>query len=82
MVSEQKRILLGDALRPSIIRHRNITEGEVSSLNPNRYLDPDPLLLATAHGGNRGPQSEIQNPKFHALNQAVVQLVSHLFDRS
>jgi len=40
-----------------------------------RYLDPDPLLLATIHGGNSKPQDKIQNPKFHALNQAIVQLI-------
>lgn len=37
-----------------------------------RYLDPDPLLLATT----RGQEPNKQNPRFHALNQAIVQLVS------
>ncbi|KAF9006450.1 GPN-loop GTPase [Cyathus striatus] len=36
-----------------------------------RYLDPDPLLLASAPGR----ESNAQNPKFHALNQAIVQLI-------
>lgn len=36
-----------------------------------RYLDPDPLLLASARGGDPNPS----NPRFHALNQAIVQLV-------
>jgi len=39
---------------------------------PHRYLDPDPLLLATS----RGQEANISNPRFHALNQAIVQLVS------
>lgn len=36
-----------------------------------RYLDPDPLLLAT----RRGQEGNIENPRFHALNQAIVHLV-------
>jgi GPN-loop GTPase len=36
-----------------------------------RYLEPDPLLLATPRG--KAPNG--QNPRFHALNQAIVQLV-------
>jgi hypothetical protein len=40
-----------------------------------RYLDPDPLLLASA----RGQEVNSTNPRFHALNQAIVQLVSGLF---
>lgn len=39
-----------------------------------RFLDPDPLLLASAPG-SREEKSE-QNSKFHALNRAIVQLVS------
>lgn len=35
------------------------------------YLDPDPLLLAT----RRGYEGDIENPRFHALNQAIVHLV-------
>jgi GPN-loop GTPase len=38
-----------------------------------RYLDPDPLLLATTSGREPNPR----NPRFHALNQAIVQLVRH-----
>jgi len=38
-----------------------------------RYLDPDPLLLATTYG-EKGPASTA-NPRFHALNQAIVQLI-------
>jgi hypothetical protein len=64
------------------LRLDSITEGGASSLLPSRYLDPDPLLLATAHGGDRRPQNGIQNPRFHALNQAIVQLVSRSFHRS
>ena len=41
----------------------------------HRYLDPDPLLLATS----RGQEANISNPRFHALNQAIVQLVSDEF---
>ncbi|KAF9779533.1 GPN-loop GTPase [Thelephora terrestris] len=40
-----------------------------------RYLDPDPLLLSTTHGGGTRQQEKIQNPRFHALNQAIVQLI-------
>ncbi|KIK65340.1 hypothetical protein GYMLUDRAFT_159602 [Collybiopsis luxurians FD-317 M1] len=36
-----------------------------------RYLDPDPLLIATT----RGDKSDTINPRFHALNQAIVQLI-------
>ncbi|PPQ77290.1 hypothetical protein CVT25_010872 [Psilocybe cyanescens] len=36
-----------------------------------RYLDPDPLLLAT----RRGQEGNTPNPRFHALNQAIVQLI-------
>ncbi|KAF8231860.1 hypothetical protein L208DRAFT_1398192 [Tricholoma matsutake] len=39
--------------------------------NIARYLDPDPLLLASARGGDPNPS----NPRFHALNQAIVQLI-------
>ncbi|KAH8830806.1 GPN-loop GTPase [Flagelloscypha sp. PMI_526] len=34
-----------------------------------RYLDPDPMLLATTQS------QEPKNPKFHRLNQAIVQLI-------
>jgi hypothetical protein len=40
----------------------------------DRYLDPDPLLLAAPHGN--GDEVNSVNPRFHALNQALVQLVS------
>jgi hypothetical protein len=40
----------------------------------DRYLDPDPLLLAAPHGN--GDEVNTVNPRFHALNQALVQLVS------
>ncbi|KAF9498427.1 ATP-binding protein Fet5 [Pleurotus eryngii] len=36
-----------------------------------RYLDPDPLLLATT----RGQEASVPNPRFHALNQAIVHLI-------
>src|SRR5258708_2781127 len=39
-----------------------------------RYLDPDPLLLAAPRG--RGDETTPANVRFHALNQAIVQLVS------
>ncbi|KAJ7095317.1 GPN-loop GTPase [Mycena belliarum] len=39
--------------------------------NIARYLDPDPLLLASA----RGQEGDTANPRFHALNQAIVQLI-------
>ncbi|KAG6820102.1 hypothetical protein H0H93_005414 [Arthromyces matolae] len=39
--------------------------------NIARYLDPDPLLLATSYGSQANPS----NPRFHALNQAIVQLI-------
>jgi GPN-loop GTPase len=42
-----------------------------NSLIISRYLDPDPLLLMNS----RGQGSSTTNPRFHALNQAVVQLV-------
>jgi len=34
-----------------------------------RYLDPDPMLLAS------GEESNTTNPRFHTLNQAIVQLI-------
>jgi len=39
--------------------------------NIARYLDPDPLLIAPA----RGQEPTSSNPRFHALNQAIVQLI-------
>ncbi|KAF7301331.1 GPN-loop GTPase 3 [Mycena indigotica] len=39
--------------------------------NIARYLDPDPLLLVSA----RGQEGDTANPRFHALNQAIVQLI-------
>lgn len=42
-----------------------------SRKNIARYLDPDPLLLASSHGQEPNPS----NPRFHALNQAIVQLI-------
>ncbi|KAF8639447.1 hypothetical protein AX16_010302 [Volvariella volvacea WC 439] len=36
-----------------------------------RFLDPDPLLLASAPG----QESNVSNPRFHSLNQAIVQLI-------
>ncbi|THH14988.1 hypothetical protein EW146_g5427 [Bondarzewia mesenterica] len=37
-----------------------------------RYLEPDPLLLAAPRGQD---DANSINPKFHALNQAIVQLI-------
>ena len=48
-------------------------------LSLSRYLDPDPLLLSTAHGGNKRSEDKIHNPRFHALNQALVQLVGQRY---
>jgi hypothetical protein len=39
-----------------------------------RYLEPDPLLLAGPRS-TRGQTPGAENPRFHALNQALVQLV-------
>jgi hypothetical protein len=39
-----------------------------------RYLDPDPLLLASARDGH-DHVSETENSRFHELNRAIVQLV-------
>ena len=39
--------------------------------SPDRYLDPDPMLLATT----REQEGNTSNPRFHSLNQAIVQLV-------
>jgi hypothetical protein len=44
----------------------------------DRYLDPDPLLLAAPHGNGNGDEVNSVNPRFHALNQALVQLVSRV----
>ncbi|KAI0254266.1 ATP-binding protein Fet5 [Lactifluus subvellereus] len=41
--------------------------------NIAQYLDPDPLLLAAPHGN--GDEVNSVNPRFHALNQALVQLI-------
>lgn len=57
------------------ILHGNVSElySEATPiLTFRRYLDPDPLLLAT----RRGQEGDVSNPRFHALNQAIVQLVS------
>ena len=47
--------------------------GRRNRRNIARYLDPDPLLLVPEPG-----HEPIQNSKFHALNQALVQLVRPL----
>lgn len=39
----------------------------------HRFLDPDPMLLSVPYGG---AETNPINPRFHALNQAIVQLVS------
>jgi len=39
--------------------------------NLARFLDPDPLLLAALPG----QEANKSNPRFHALNQAIVQLI-------
>ncbi|EKM80352.1 hypothetical protein AGABI1DRAFT_113547 [Agaricus bisporus var. burnettii JB137-S8] len=36
-----------------------------------RFLDPDPLLLAS----EPGHEGNVMNPKFHALNRAIIQLI-------
>ncbi|KII94800.1 hypothetical protein PLICRDRAFT_149006 [Plicaturopsis crispa FD-325 SS-3] len=50
-----------DAPRNGLRSRRNIA----------RYLDPDPLLLASTPGHQHGEA----NARFHALNQAIVQLI-------
>ena len=40
-----------------------------------RYLEPDPLLLVTRQQDEEG-EGRVGNPRFDALNQAIVQLVS------
>ncbi|KDQ64836.1 hypothetical protein JAAARDRAFT_118725 [Jaapia argillacea MUCL 33604] len=42
--------------------------------NIARYLDPDPLLLVNPYGHESGLATKT-NPKFHSLNQAIVQLI-------
>lgn len=49
---------------------RGARNGVRGRRNIARYLDPDPLLLGTRSG-----QDNITNPKFHALNQALLQLI-------
>ncbi|KAF9452484.1 hypothetical protein P691DRAFT_697150 [Macrolepiota fuliginosa MF-IS2] len=39
--------------------------------NIARFLDPDPLLLAN----EPGREGNVTNPRFHALNRAIVQLI-------
>ncbi|KIY73691.1 hypothetical protein CYLTODRAFT_416720 [Cylindrobasidium torrendii FP15055 ss-10] len=39
--------------------------------NIARYLEPDPMLLSMAHGDERSTP----NPRFHALNEAIVKLI-------
>ncbi len=39
----------------------------------HRYLEPDPHLLMSADG-----EPSDNNPRFHSLNQAIVQLVSRM----
>lgn len=52
---------------------QNITFSCTDLRSPQlRYLDPDPLLLISTET-TRGSKS---NPRFHALNQAIAQLVS------
>lgn len=43
-------------------------------IQSDRFLDPDPLLLVAAPGDDAQKQAEM-NPRFHSLNQAIVQLV-------
>jgi hypothetical protein len=68
------------ASSPSCVRFRH-TFNWILSCSPVhvvsvRYLDPDPLLLAAPHGS--GDEVNSVNPRFHALNQALVQLVSRV----
>jgi GPN-loop GTPase len=51
--------------RNGIRRRKNIT----------RYLDPDPLLLSAPLG--QEDEGKGRNPRFHALNEAIVQLVRY-----
>jgi hypothetical protein len=45
--------------------------------NVARYLDPDPLLLSAPLG--QVDEGKGRNPAFHALNEAIVQLVRYFF---
>lgn len=57
-----------------VLRQGRINRGLLVSFSSyyvfDRFLDPDPELL-------RESANQITNPKFHALNSALVQLVSH-----
>ncbi|KAF8627206.1 hypothetical protein AX15_004522 [Amanita polypyramis BW_CC] len=48
----------------------NARNGMRSRRDIARYLEPDPLLLS-----RRGQDAHGSNPRFHALNQAIVQLI-------
>lgn len=48
--------------------------GFIARKNIARFLDPDPLLLVVAPGDDAQKQAEM-NPRFHSLNQAIVQLI-------
>ncbi|TFY78177.1 hypothetical protein EWM64_g5832, partial [Hericium alpestre] len=61
-------LILGNSEDPAGGRN-----GIRTTRNIARYLDPDPLLLATPFGN--GDEPEPANPRFHALNQAIVQLI-------
>lgn len=65
------KILLGTFILNKIFVYRLHLYQRNSNLSRFRYLDPDPLLLATRQGQEANPS----NPRFHALNQAIVQLV-------
>jgi len=60
LVTENAEESSGGA-RNGIRRRKNIA----------RYLDPDPMLLATT----REQEGNTSNPRFHSLNQAIVQLI-------
>lgn len=58
-----------------LVSRQGKSEGDLrisfsSHFLPYRFLDPDPELL-------RESANQITNPKFHALNSALVQLVSY-----
>lgn len=46
----------------------DLIKDQVRQRDLKRYLEPDPLLLADAANAKT-------NPKFHALNESIVQLI-------
>ncbi|OLL25821.1 GPN-loop GTPase 3 [Neolecta irregularis DAH-3] len=68
VMSAMSAMIMMEIPHINIMSKMDLIKGQIKKRELKRYLDPDPLLLADEINSKT-------NPKFHSLNEAIVQLI-------